>query len=269
MNEIHPERGLAMTTVDLLKEAALNLSKVCDSAISDLEKTEKVAHATNPLDYAWAHHEQYLEQWGGMGAKTLLLGMNPGPWGMAQTGVPFGATGVAVDFLRIESRQLETPPNAHPKRPIIGMELERQEVSGTRLWNLMQEYYGSVERTFANIFVVNHCPLLLLGDRGQNITPNNIPSSVIEPVLKACDEHLQQVVEAMGIKRIIGVGKYAEKRARNAFSAGKTGPGVTASGREITITTCWHPSPASPLANRNNGADWKNNIIGVLEEMQA
>ena len=262
-------RGLAMKTVGLLKKAALRLSKICDGAILELEKTEKVAHATNPLDYAWPHHEQYLEKWGGLGAKTLLLGMNPGPWGMAQTGVPFGATGVAVDFLKIESRPLQTPLNAHPKRPIVGMSLERQEVSGTRLWNLMAEHYGSAEEAFASIFVVNHCPLLLLGGRGQNITPDNIPASVVEPILEACDEHLQEVVEAMNITRIIGVGKYAEKRARKAFSAGKSGLGVTASGREITITTCWHPSPASPLANRNNGADWKMNVIAVLEEMQA
>jgi len=258
-----------MKTVDRLKEVASHLSKICDMSISKIEKTEKVAHATNPLDYAWPHHEQYLSKWGGLGAKTLLLGMNPGPWGMAQTGVPFGATGVAVDFLNIEPRMLQTPDNAHPKRPIVGMELERQEVSGTRLWNLMEEHYGSPEETFANIFVVNHCPLLLLGERGQNITPDNIPSSVIEPVLKACDQHLREVVEAMGITRIIGVGKYAEKRARKAFLAGKSGPGLTPSGREIIITTCWHPSPASPLANRNNSADWKANVISVLEKMQA
>ena len=258
-----------MSTVDLLKEAAMKLSKTCDDSIAKIEKTEKVAHATNPLDYAWAHHEQYLSKWGGLGAKTLLLGMNPGPWGMAQTGVPFGATGVAVDFLNIGACQLQTPPNAHPKRPIVGMSLERQEVSGTRLWNLMEKHYGTVENTFANVFVVNHCPLLLLGERGQNITPDNLPSTIIEPILEACDEHLLEVVEAMGITRIIGVGKYAEKRARKAFSAGKSGPGMTKKGRRIQITTCWHPSPASPLANRNDGADWRANVISVLEEMQA
>ena len=151
-----------MNTVDQLKEAARRLSAACDEAIAGLEASGAVAHATNPLDYAWAHHEQFLDLWGGLGATTLLLGMNPGPWGMAQTGVPFGATQVARDFLRIEGRPLSTPANAHPKRPIVGMDLERQEVSGTRLWNLMEEMYGSPEATFANLFVVNHCPLLLL-----------------------------------------------------------------------------------------------------------
>ena len=84
-------------------------------------------------------------------------------------------------------------------------------------------------------------------------------------ILDACDKHLQQVVEIMGITRIIGVGKYAEKRACLAFKADKTGLGTTLGGQKISITTCWHPSPASPLANRNDGADWRANVISVLE----
>tara|TARA_B100000900_G_scaffold415993_1_gene448396 strand:- start:3079 stop:3846 length:768 start_codon:yes stop_codon:yes gene_type:complete len=253
-----------MTAVESLKLAAKRLSLHCDEAIAALESSGHVAHATNPLNYAWDHHVQFIEQWGGLGATTLLLGMNPGPWGMAQTGVPFGATQVAKDFLRIEARTLETPNNAHPKRPILGMELERQEVSGTRLWNLMEELYGSPEATFADLFVVNHCPLLLLGERGQNITPDKVPKALIGPVLEACDDHLRKVVDIMGITRIVGVGKYAEQRARLAFNAEKKGHGTTASGREIQITTCWHPSPASPLANRNDGADWRQNVRNVL-----
>ena len=249
-----------------LAQAALRLSAICDAAIPELEKKTIVAHATNPLDYAWPHHEQYLHKWGNRCAHTLLLGMNPGPWGMAQTGVPFGATEVAQSFLQIEARKLETPSNAHPKRPIEGMALERQEISGTRLWNLMEAHFGSVEKTFDNIFVVNHCPLLLLGESGKNITPNNLPASLMTPLLKACDEHLLDVIDIMEITRVIGVGKYAEQRARMALNAGKSGLGTSRDGRSIRIDTCWHPSPASPLANRNEGADWRNNVISCLEQ---
>ncbi|MCH1461770.1 MAG: hypothetical protein L7U25_05370, partial [Candidatus Poseidonia sp.] len=147
------------------------------------------------------------------------------------------------------------------------LSLERQEVSGRRLWELMQTLYGTPETTFSNLFVVNHCPLLLLGERGQNITPDKLPKALIEPVLEACDDHLREVVNIMGINRIVGIGAYAEKRARRAFGAGKSGPGETADGRQIEITTCWHPSPASPLANRNDGADWRENVTKVLKEM--
>ena len=254
-----------MDTVDKLIKAAQQLSSICDKSITKIERKTPVCHATNPLDYAWAHHEQYLAKWGGLGATTLLLGMNPGPWGMAQTGVPFGSTQMARDKLEIEPHQLSTPANAHPKRPIIGLALDRQEVSGQRLWSLMFNHFGDGKAVFSNIFVVNHCPLLLLGETGKNLTPDNLPSAVMKPILEACDEHLKQVVEIMGITRIIGVGKYAEKRARLAFDAGKSGDGVTKSGRTIAITSCWHPSPASPLANRNDGADWRENVISVLE----
>lgn len=254
-----------MDVVGQLIEAAQRLSAICDAAIPVLEKKSSVEHATNPLDYAWPHHVQYLEKWGGLGATTLLLGMNPGPWGMAQTGVPFGATVVARDFLEIEARSLETPANAHPKRPIEGMALERQEVSGTRIWNLMEGHYGTAKSTFEHLFVVNHCPLLLLGERGQNITPNNVPAAVIAPVLEACDEHLREVVDILGITCIIGIGKYAEQRARKALNASKTGAGTSPSGREISIDTCWHPSPASPRANKNNGKDWRENVVACLQ----
>ena len=125
-----------MNTVDQLKQAARRLSAACDEAITGLEASGAVAPART-LDYAWAHHELFLDQWGGLGATTLLLGMNPGPWGMAQTGVPFEATEVAKSFLRI-SQTTQHPDQRHPKRPIVGLGLERQEVSGTRLWNLME-----------------------------------------------------------------------------------------------------------------------------------
>ena len=84
-------------------------------------------------------------------------------------------------------------------------------------------------------------------------------------MLDACDDHLRAVVDIMGITHIIGVGKYAEQRARAAFNAPKKGTGLTASGRTITIDTCWHPSPASPLANKNDGADWRANVVASLE----
>ena len=240
-----------MDISEQLAQAAQRLSKVCDNAIPILEKKTIVAHATNPLDYAWPHHEQFLHKWGNLGSHTLLLGMNPGPWGMAQTGVPFGATAVAQSFLEIEARELRTPENTHPKRPIEGMALERQEISGTRLWNLMKQHYGSAESTFSNIFVVNHCPLLILAETGRNVTPVDLPKSIIEPVLKACDRHLESVVNIMGIDSVVGVGNYAKKRAQSVL-------------KDVEIEAMWHPSPASPLANRNGGADWRANAISKI-----
>ena len=101
-----------------LKDAALRLSEDCDRGINRILKHKLVAHVTNPLDYAWAYHEQFIDKWSVFGATTLLLGMNPGPYGMAQTGVPFGATAMAREILQIEERDVRTPPGAHQKRPI-------------------------------------------------------------------------------------------------------------------------------------------------------
>jgi len=235
-----------------LVDNALALSKACDSLKQQLINETEIEYVTNPLDYAWEYHKSYLTQYGDLGAKTLLLGMNPGPFGMAQCGVPFGATAVAKNFLGI-SGNFHDPIERHPKRPIEGLDFQRQEVSGTRLWGLLEEIWKDPITIHQNVFLVNHCPLLLLGKSGRNITPANISGPAAKKLLKLCDEHLKVVVESLGISRIIGVGKYAEKRAKMAFSDAK-----------IEIDTCWHPSPASPLANKNDGADWKANVTSVL-----
>jgi len=170
---------------------------------------------------------------------------------MAQTGVPFGATAMARNVLHIEEREVKTPLGAHPKRPVEGLSMQRQEVSGTRFWSMLADHYGSTESIFSNIYVVNHCPLLLLGETGRNVTPVDLPQSVIEPVLKACDRHLKSVVDVMGIEAVVGVGNYAKKRAKSVLD-------------EVRIDSMWHPSPASPLANRNGGADWRANAISKI-----
>ena len=235
-----------------LVDDALALSKACDSLKQQLINETEIEYVTNPLDYAWEYHQSYLSQYGGLGAKTLLLGMNPGPFGMAQCGVPFGATEIAKKFLKI-SGTIRDPIGRHPKRPIEGLDFQRQEVSGTRLWGLLKDIWKDPVTIHQNVFLVNHCPLLLLGESGRNITPANISGPTVKKLLKLCDEHLKEVVECLGITRIIGVGKYAEKRAKIAFS-----------GTDIEITTCWHPSPASPLSNRNDGADWRANVTNIL-----
>lgn len=233
-------------------ESAKKLSDKCDSLTKSILRQTSLAHVTNPLNYAWEYHESYLSQYSGLGAKTLLLGMNPGPYGMAQCGVPFGATNIAKDFLNITG-DFTDPEGRHPKRPIEGLNFERQEISGTRLWGLLQEIWGTPEEIHKHVFLVNHCPLLLLGETGKNITPDKISGNAVKKLLKACDDHLKEVVIKMGITRVIGVGKYAEKRALLALK-----------GLNIEIGTCWHPSPASPLANRNDGADWRANVRKIL-----
>lgn len=235
-------------------EASSKLRNDVEKFADSLVKEGSVDAVYNPLAYAWEPHRAYLELASGGGAKTLLLGMNPGPHGMGQMGIPFAATSVVRELLKITNLEVGQPRKPHPKRPISGLDWPKEEVSGTRLWGLLANEYGSAESIFKSVFLLNHCPLMLFsGERATNITPDKITGPTTKALLERCDEHLREVVDIMQIERVIGVGRYSEKRALNALS-----------GIDISVTTCWHPSPASPLANRNKGEDWKKNVRNVL-----
>ena len=240
--------------VERMIEASSKLRDDVEKFADSLVKEGSVDAVYNPLAYAWEPHRAYLELASGGGAKTLLLGMNPGPHGMGQMGIPFAATSVVRDLLKITNLEVGQPRKPHPKRPISGLDWPKEEVSGTRLWGLIANEYGSAESIFKSVFLLNHCPLMLFsGERATNITPDKITGPTTKALLERCDEHLREVVDIMQIERVIGVGRYSEKRALNALS-----------GIDISVTTCWHPSPASPLANRNKGEDWKENVRSVL-----
>lgn len=49
--------------------------------------SEPVRYVYNPLEYAWDTHRCYVEKYCRSGQSILFLGMNPGPFGMGQTGV--------------------------------------------------------------------------------------------------------------------------------------------------------------------------------------
>ena len=102
-------------------------------ALDPLEFSDPVTHIYNPLKYARSAYDEYLERYGRKPKEVLLLGMNPGPWGMVQTGVPFGEISAVRDWMGIKPHG-GTPGTGHPKRPIEGFLCKRREVSGKRLW---------------------------------------------------------------------------------------------------------------------------------------
>lgn len=237
-----------------LTRAAAGLRDDAEELARRMEAAGVADCVYNPLMYAWEIHEEFIRVSGGGGAKTVLLGMNPGPHGMGQMGIPFAATSVVRDLLGISGIAVGKPVLSHPKRPVHGLTHPKEEVSGTRLWGLLQDRYGGASQIFQNVFIVNHCPLMILdGPRGTNVTPNNISGPVVRDLLERCDQHLREAVMALGAEEVIGIGKFAEKRANAALE-----------GMGIGVKTCWHPSPASPLANRNGGADWRENVSAVL-----
>lgn len=204
---------------------------------------DPVTHVYNPLAYARSLHEQYLTRFADGPKRVLFLGMNPGPWGMAQTGVPFGEVAAVRGWMKIDG-EVGSVNNEHPKRPVLGLTCPRSEVSGRRLWGLMADRFGPPEVFFGDAggqFVTNYCPLVFMESTGRNRTPDKLPAAEREPLEAVCDAHLRTLVETLAPEFVVGVGKFAEAKARRVL-------GDTPNG--ITITTVLHPSPASPAANR-------------------
>ncbi len=211
-----------------------------------------VTHVYNPLDYAWAAHADYLQKFGGTKKRVIFLGMNPGPFGMAQTGVPFGEIAAVRDWLGIHAKigKLSTE---HPKRQIVGFDCKRSEVSGRRLWKLFAERFGSPGKFFAEHFVENYCPLAFLVESGANFTPNKLPKAEREQLFALCDEHLRHVLEILQPEWLIGIGGFAQERAE-----------LAAVGTHVRVGQILHPSPASPKANRH---DWTKTAAKELIEL--
>jgi len=206
-----------------------------------------------PLDYAWAPHREYLERFGWGRRRVLFLGMNPGPWGMAQTGVPFGEVAAVRDWMGIRGK-VSRPDDEHPKRPVEGFACTRSEVSGRRLWGLFSERFGDPERFFRDHFVSNYCPLVWMRESGANLTPDKLRAVEMGEVEQACREHLVGVLECLKPEFLVGIGVYAEGKLREA---------ARIHGGRFRIGRVLHPSPASPAANRG----WASAATRQLEEL--
>lgn len=207
-------------------------------SVSALSFGPPVTHVYNPLEYAWESSVQYLERFGGPGKEVVLIGMNPGPWGMAQNGVPFGEVSAVRDWLRIDA-PIGRPNDEHPKRPVLGWECTRSEVSGARLWGWARQTFGTPEAFFERFFISNYCPLSFMEESGRNRTPDKLPLAERQPLFEICDRHLRSTMEALKPRLVIGVGQFAEVRARAALE-----------GLDLRVGRILHPSPASPAANR-------------------
>ncbi len=222
------------------------------SALAGLTFTAPVTHVYQPLDYAAAPQEAYLQRFGSGRKNVVFLGMNPGPYGMAQTGVPFGEIAAVRDWMGIRE-PVSKPHPEHPKRPVLGFECPQSEVSGRRLWGLFRERFTTPERFFQEHFVANYCPLVFMLESGANLTPDKVSATEMQPVFTACDEHLCRMVEATEPEWLIGVGGFAEAQAKKLAD---TFP-------KLKIARILHPSPASPAANK----DWAGNVTRTLEKL--
>lgn len=220
-------------------------------AVDRLTFKAPVAYTYNPLRYAWAPHAAYLTRYGAAPKRVVFLGMNPGPFGMAQTGVPFGEIPAVRDWLRI-NEPVDIPFPEHPKRPVTGFACTRSEVSGRRLWGLFAARFGAPEAFFAEHFVLNYCPLVWMAESGANLTPDKLSAAERAAVDAPCRAHLRAVLDTLKPAHLVGVGGFAAKQLADVSTPADT----------WTITQILHPSPASPAANKG----WPHEPIRTLVE---
>ena len=238
----------------MVAKKLIKAAKQLSVGVGSLDFSNAVPWVYNPLDYAWKTHEQYLRRFAQPTCEVLLLGMNPGPWGMAQTGVPFGEIASVTDWMGINAA-VAKPEREHPKRPIEGLQCQRSEVSGRRLWGLFAERFGTPEALFNKHFVCNYCPLVFMEDSARNVTPDKLPAAQRSELEQVCDEHLASVLAALQPRWAIGVGAWAEGCIRRVVEA----DGAS----DLQIGRILHPSPASPAANR----DWAGTATRQLVDL--
>jgi single-strand selective monofunctional uracil DNA glycosylase len=235
----------------LVSEALISAARSLRDELNGLRFGPPVSHVYNTLAYAFAPHEKYLQRFASTRKRVVFLGMNPGPFGMAQTGVPFGEITAVRDWLRIEAA-VSRPEIEHPKRPVTGFACLRSEVSGQRLWGLFAKRFGAAESFFREHFVLNYCPLAFIEETGRNRTPDKLRPAEKAALFAACDAHLRLAIAALQPEWIVGVGDFARQRAAEVFAK-----------EEPRLGQILHPSPASPAANR----DWPGTVTRQLEAL--
>jgi len=238
-----------VSTAESLIAAAQRLSV----AVGKLKFATPVTHVYNPLEYAWRAHELYLRRYGNTPKRVTFLGMNPGPFGMAQTGIPFGQIAAVRDWLGIMTK-IDKPRKENAKRPVLGFDCHRNEISGERLWGLFGKRFGTAEDFFRDHIVINYCPLAFMEKSGRNRTPDKLPPREREKLFETCDDHLREVVRILEPEWLIGVGDFAAKRAREVFPD-----------HAPRIGQILHPSPACPASNNN----WAGKVTAQLQKLGA
>ena len=216
----------------------LAISVKLSESLKDISFSRPVSFVYDPTDYASEPLSEYFDIYGQSPKKVVFVGMNPGPWGMLQTGIPFGEVNFVRDWMAIED-SVKQPGELHPKRPVEGFSCTRSEVSGRRLWGWVRDRFGPAEEFFRDFFVVNYCPLAFFDEGGKNVTPDKLRADDKARLFRLCDGATKRTVELLTAEWVIGIGKFAYDRSIAALD-----------GMDVKVGRVTHPSPANPAANR-------------------
>ena len=230
----------------MVTDSIIAITKTFAEQVGALQFPAPVSYCYNPLDYAWETHRQYLERFAGQG-QVLLLGMNPGPFGMAQTGVPFGSIPAVRDWMQLDGSRIGSPPRTHPKRPVLGFNCRREEPSGKRLWGLMHHHFPNPQDCFRHFLVMNFCPLVFMAESGANLTPDKLRGPTFVNLQRLCSEALTTMIGLLQPRAVVGIGNWAKSQ-------------LLANAPGYVVSQIPHPSPANPQANR----DWAGQARSAL-----
>ncbi len=212
--------------------------KLCEK-INNLNFSSKIDFIYNPLNYAFEGFKCYVNKFVHENLRGLFIGMNPGPFGMAQTGIPFGEINHVKFWLGIDNLKIYKPENESKNYPVNGLNCTKSEISGKRLWGLFREKFITPENFFNKYFVINYCPLMFIA--GKNLTPDKLNINDRKILFEICDESLKNIVEILKPEFLIGVGKFAFERSEIAMKNKNKN-------KNIQVVKILHPSPASPLS---------------------
>ncbi|KAK2580204.1 hypothetical protein KPH14_012465 [Odynerus spinipes] len=221
-----------------ISERLLLIEQELCQKLNSINFRSSIEYVYNPIIYAFEVHAMYVKNYCNGYKKILFLGMNPGPWGMSQTGVPFGEISMVRDWLKL-SGFVGKPPREHPDRKVTGFDCTRSEVSGKRLWGLFREMCGTPQNFFKHCYVHNYCPIALMDRKGKNITPAELKGEEQKLLYELCDEALTSIIQLLNVEIVVGIGRFAEKRAQIAVRTAK-----------LSVLWISHPSPRS-VGNQN------------------
>ncbi|XP_033227420.1 single-strand selective monofunctional uracil DNA glycosylase isoform X2 [Belonocnema kinseyi] len=246
-------KDIVPSSPNSIPDAILALEKNLSTKLSEIKFKAPIDYIYNPIEYAHDVHSNYVHTYCQGTKKILFLGMNPGPWGMSQNGVPFGEVSMAKEWLKM-SGKIQKPPREHPERKITGFDCTRKEVSGLRFWGFFRDLCEKPENFFRHSYVHNYCPLAFMTSNARNITPADIKTEEQKKLLKICDDVLEEIFKLLKVEIVIGIGRFVEERAKIVMRNGKI---------NIKVIYMAHPSPRA-LHNEN----WPEKAKATLEDQQ-
>lgn len=215
-------------------------------ALDAYPRPRRVAYVYHPLRYAWEAHAAYLARYGGGAGRALFVGMNPGPWGMTQSGVPLADPSWARGWMGLGGRVEAPAARVHPRIPVLGYASTRRDPTGGKFYGWARARFGTAEAFFARAFVLNYCPLLFLDEAGRNVTLPQLAGADARPLFARCDRHLAEALRALRPRLVLPMGAFAAERVRGALEAERI---------DAPLRPVRHPSPANPANNAGWGDD--------------